>query len=244
MKTIQGYPSIYFLLVLSLMMGFVLGTSEICVSQTHQKQLLAEKEYTDPKGFFRISPPLGWRIQEYPQDPRGKVAFIEPENQAELRVLSKAVDIPDYDTLIQNLKNKENELGIKMNIEPLVFKGMPAVKRVTILTMQGITQKFLWIDLLSNGVSHNLQYAATPSLFDKYYESAWKSMLTYEPLKQEKLSSPKEVRRHEVAKWIRLAKIAIEMGKIHAAKEAVAAGLEVDPENEELKTLKSDLDKR
>lgn len=244
MKTIQGYLSIYFLLVISLTIGFVLGTSEICESQTHQKQLLVEKEYSDPKGFFRISPPSGWRIQEYRQDPRGKVAFIAPESQADLRILAKAVDTPDYDTLIQHLKEKATQLGIQMDIEPTVFKGMPAVKRVTTITTLGVTQKFFWIDLLIDGVSHNLQYAAVPSLFDKYYETAWKSMLTYEPLRQEKLSSPEEVRKHEVAKWVRLAKIAIEMGKIQAAKDAVAAGLEVDPENADLKQLKSDLDKR
>jgi hypothetical protein len=37
---------------------------------------LADKRYKDPKGYFTIVPPAGWRIQEYPGDVRGKVAFI------------------------------------------------------------------------------------------------------------------------------------------------------------------------
>ena len=244
MKTIQQQLPIYFLLALSFAMGFVLGISNICESQTHQEQLLTEKEYSDPNGFFRISPPSGWRIQEYRQDPRGKVAFIAPESQADLRILVGVVNTPDYDTLIQNLKEKATQLGIQMDIEPTVFKGVPAVKRVTTITMQGVTQKFLAIDLLIDGTSHNLQYGASPSLFDRHYTAAWKSMLTYEPLKRQRPSSPEEVRKHEAAKWIRLAKIALELGKTKAAKDAVAAGLAADPENAELKQMKPDLDKQ
>lgn len=51
---------------------------------------LAKSRYSDSNGFFKIVPPEAWRIQKYPQDPRGKVAFIGP-NGAELRVLGKAL---------------------------------------------------------------------------------------------------------------------------------------------------------
>jgi hypothetical protein len=186
--------------------------------------------YVDPKGYFKILPPAGWRVQEYPQDPRGKVAFIADRGLMDLRVLAKAVDIPDYDGLVKNLKDIETQLGVPMNIEPSVFNGMPAIKRVATVTLQGITQKLL--------------YGAPPNVFDKHYETAWQSMLTYEPLKREKPASPEEARKHEAAKWIRLARIALEMGKTQAAKDAVSAGLEADPENAELKQLKSELDKR
>jgi hypothetical protein len=200
--------------------------------------------YADPKGYFKILPPAGWRIQQYPNDPRGKVAFIAAGNQVDLRVLVKAVEIPDYDGLIKNLKDIETRLGVPMNIEPVVFKGMPAIKRVTTVTLQGTTQKLLSIDLLIDGLSHNLQYGAPPNVFDKHYETAWQSMLTYEPLKREQPTSPEEARKHEAAKWIRLARIALEMGKTQAAKDAVSAGLEADPEDPELKQLKSELDER
>lgn len=205
---------------------------------------LAPQVYIDPKGFFKIAPPQGWRIQEYPQDLRGKVAFIARGNQIDLRVLAKTVEIPDYDGLIKNLKDVEKQVGVSTNIEPYVFNGMPAVKRVATVTMQGVTQKLLWIDLLINDVSHNLQYGSLPNLFDKHYETAWQSMLTYEPLKQEKSASPEEARKHEAAKWIRLARLALEMSKTQTAKDAVSAGLEADPENAELKQLRTELDKR
>ena len=229
---------------LALTLVAILVVSGCGDNKTAQKENSQPTAYVDPKGYFRILQPSGWRIQEYQQDPRGKVAFIAPGNQIDLRVLVKAVGIPDYEGLIKNLKDIETQSGVPMNIEPVLFNKMPAVKREATVTMQGVTQKLLWIDLLIDGVSHNLQYGAPPNLFDKYYAVAWQSMLTYEPLKRELPSSPEEARKHEAAKWIRLADMALEMGKIQTAKDAVSAGLEADPENAELKQLKSDLDKR
>ena len=69
-------------------------------------------------------------------------------------------------------------------------------------------------------------------------------MSTYEPLKRTTPRSPEEAREHEVAIWIRLADIALEMGKTQAAKDAVAAGLQADPGNTQLKQMKADLEKK
>jgi hypothetical protein len=197
--------------------------------------------YIDPKGCFEILIPSGWRVKEYKDDPRGKVAFIAPGDKIDLRVLVAAVDIPDYDGLLSNLKDIEKQLGISMDIEPVVFNNMPAFKRGATVTMQGITRRFIWIDLLIDGMSHNIQYGGAPNAFDKYYETAWQSMLTYKPITQEKPASQEEIRKHKAAKWIRLARIAIEMNNIKAAKDAVSAGLEIDPENDELQQLRSEL---
>ena len=200
-------------------------------------------KYVDPKGFFSIVPPQGWATEDYLQDPRGKVAFHAPGQDASLRVLAKVVAIPDYDGLMQNLKEIEKELGVSMDIEPVVFNGMPAVKRVASLTVQGVTRRMLWIDILVDGVSHNLQYSSSPSKFDRFFDDAWKAMVTYEP-KASQAGSKREAREHEVAKWMRLARLAMEMGKPDAAKQAVEAGLRVDPTNQELKQMKAELDGR
>jgi hypothetical protein len=195
--------------------------------------------YVDPNGFFAIVPPAGWRTQGYPQDPRGKVVFISPGEEADLRVLAKAVTTPDFESLIHELQRKERELGVEMNIEPIVFPEEPAVRRLATVTMQGTTRRFLMVDLLVNGVSHNLQYGSSPSAFERLRDVAWRSMLSYEPLRKE--SSPGEPARHEVAKWTRLARIAIEMGNMQAAKDAIEVGLQTDPNDTELLELKAKL---
>jgi phage shock protein A len=69
-------------------------------------------------------------------------------------------------------------------------------------------------------------------------------MLTYEPLKREIQPSTEEIRKHEAAKWNRLAKIAVEMGNTDLAKDAVSTGLEVDPGNQDLMQIKKKLDRQ
>ncbi len=198
--------------------------------------------YTDPKGNFTIIPPADWEILEYPDDPRGKVAFLIPDGQGDLRVLVKAIDLADYDELMKNIEDIEQQLGVEMNIEPIVFNKMPAIKRCASLSMQGQTVKFLMIDFLIKGRSHNIQYMTKPNTFDKHYETVWDSMLTYQPTLEDEHPSSEEVRQQGAAKWIRLARIAIEMGKPQVAYESVACGLEVDPENTELLQLKVEIE--
>lgn len=252
MTRIASGKVIFFITVLSLLLIFCRCSPSTVEQQKADPQppmakaapppALAADPYSDPKGYFKIDPPPGWKKQEYPDDPRGKVAFAAPADRTDLRVLAKAVDIPDFDALLNNLKEIEKQLGTPMNIQAVVFNKMPAFKRTATVTLKGVTQKFLWIDLLIDGVSHNIQYSAPPNLFDTYQDMAWKSMQTYQPLKRDKAASPEEARKHDAAKWIRLAKIAIEMGDAQAAKSAVAAGLETSPENSDLLQLQKKLE--
>ena len=96
--------------------------------------------YVDPNGYFAILPPAGWRVQRYRNEPRGKVAFFASDG-TELRVLVKAVGSTDYDERLENAKEIERELGIEMNIEPIDFVGLPAIKRVTTFTTGGGHEK-------------------------------------------------------------------------------------------------------
>ena len=193
--------------------------------------------YVDSNGYFSIVPPGGWNIQKYADDPRGKVAFLEPDNRVELRVLVKAVPPADYDEQFQNGKSLEADLGIPMHVEKVSFNDIPAIKRTAKLTQQGVKMKYLMIDVLIEGTNNNLQYSAPEGLFDEYYDTAWLSMLSYEPLGQGNATSPEEVLRHETAKWIRMTEVARVMGNTEAAREFVSIGLEGDPENSELNQL-------
>jgi hypothetical protein len=41
------------------------GWSQVTTNQSSKQAA----PYTDPKNFFKISPPAGWRMQDYPLDP-------------------------------------------------------------------------------------------------------------------------------------------------------------------------------
>ncbi|MEW5912300.1 MAG: hypothetical protein AB1814_07075 [Thermodesulfobacteriota bacterium] len=200
------------------------------------------KGYTDPKGFFQITPPLGWQVQEYPTDPRGKVAFHGPGQKVSLRVLVKAVDLRTLAELREGLEAIEKKvLHVSTHIQPIVFNRMPAFKRQLTHTIRGITLKIVWVDLLIDGWAHNLQYAGKPADFDRWWAAAWQSMQTYHPLSGKKPATAEEARRHEVAKWLRLAELSRQGGLTEAAKTAIVEGLRLDPQNAKLLQMKKEM---
>ena len=145
---------------------------------------LSTEPYVDPNGFFKMHYPVGWRVQRYPRDPRGKVAFSCPNSIASLRILAKATQVTSYDSFVKSLRDEQNQLGLDMDIETTTFNGIPAIKRTITETMQDVERKFLWIDILCGSISHSIQYSASPEEFDVHYPIAMKSIETYEPLFQ------------------------------------------------------------
>jgi hypothetical protein len=193
--------------------------------------LLARKRYSDPNGFFKIAPPEKWRIQGYPEDPRGKVAFLGPEG-AELRILAKGLDHSSFDDMLEELKETEKEIGINTNIERIELTGIQAVRRTFVLS--GL--KILFIDFMIGNTTHNLMYSAFPDEFQKYLSLALASFDTYEPTLRG--VSPDDVKRHTIARSVRLSQLFFEQGKYSLALEYVAEGLEVEPDNATLLELK------
>jgi hypothetical protein len=208
-----------------------------CWAQSQTAEL-ANKRYNDPKGYFTIVPPTGWRIQEYPTDARGKVAFLTPNGKTDLRILVNAVDFSTIDKLLEFCRSTEKRLGVSMKIEEFDFHGQRAVRRS--FQIQG--KRFLYVDFLIGKADHNLAYSAPPGDYDKYLPIVLKSMETYEPIFKE--ISDKESLEHFVAKKLRLGRLMLENGRADLALEYVREGLAAAPENKELLKLKQDIDSR
>jgi len=193
---------------------------------------LANKHYKDPKGYFKILPPGGWRIQEYPQDPRGKVAFLAPGGKIDLRILVNSVDYSTVDELVSFCNNIEKRIGINTNIKRVVFGGQPAVQRN--FELKGF--KLLYIDFLVGQLDHNLAYSAPKDSFKKYLQIVKTSMETYEP--SIKSLTEEQKQQHLVAKKKRLAELMIEGGNYSMAIQFANEGLEIDPNNRALLELR------
>lgn len=200
--------------------------------------ILANTPYVDPKGFFRIVPPAGWEIKEYPDDPRGKVAFLGPENNVDFRILVSVKDFNDFDTLYKNTLDVAKEIkeryGATVSVEKTTFLNKPAVKRE--INVKG--QKMLGIEFLIDNVRHDLQYSAPQRVYQKYLSIVMKSIKTYEPLKKTG-EVPKE---HAIANRLRLAQLFFEQGNYVLAMEYIKEGLEIDPDNPKLKELKAKIE--
>ncbi len=233
-KKDKGTRRILSLFVLIISLSVI--TSNVIGSEVDQ---LAGKRYSDPKGYFKIVPPAGWRTHEYPQDPRGKVAFLGPKSNIELRVLVNAVDFGTTDALVRFCKDIEKRIGINTNIKRITFGGRPAVERTfRFIRFKGL--KFYAIDFLVGKVDHNLQYGAPEHLFDKYRPIVLKSMETYEPVLR-KLTDDQAI-KHAVAKKYRLAQLMMELGNLQLALDYVKEGLEIASKDIKFLKLKQQIE--
>jgi hypothetical protein len=196
------------------------------------KGKLASKPYLDPKGYFRIVPPDGWRIQEYPSDPRGKVAFVGPEANVDLRVLTNAVGFNTVDELVTYCQGIESRTGLSTNIERIEFGGRPAVRR----SFEAKGHKFYAIDFLVGAVDHNLMYGALAAAYATYLPLAQASMETYEAAARDTTSG--DVTSHAVAKKLRLAQLMVDEGNYELALMYIKEGLEFSPQDARLLELK------
>lgn len=198
---------------------------------------LAKNRYSDPSGYFKIVPPDGWRIQKYPQDPRGKVAFIGP-NGIQLRVIAKGLGYNSFEEMLEEIKGIEKKIGTNTNIEKIMFSGKPAVKRT--FTLKGT--KMLFIDFMIGNTTHDLMYSAGSSKkFGKYLSVAQESIDTYEPTLRG--VSPEDVKKHALAKSLQLSQIFFEQRNYNLTLEFINEGLEVEPLNAELLELKKKITK-
>jgi hypothetical protein len=199
-------------------------TSESTPAPKEMAQTGTAARYVDPHGHFNIIPPPGWRIQEYPDEPRGKVAFFGPDG-VDLRILVNAVEFTDVSSLVEFCRGVEKKLGVSTNIERVTWQGFPAVQR----SFETGGRKFRYVDFLVGQADHNLGYSAPTGAFDENFAAAAASMDTYEPVKV-KLSS-RDVVKHTVAKKKRLAQLMIEGHNYELAREFVKEGLALAPKD-------------
>ncbi len=201
---------------------------------TEAQDTLADKQYVDANGFFEIVPPKGWRIQKYPDDPRGKVAFSGPDD-AEFRILAKTLEIDGFDAMLQELKDIEKQIGTDTNIETISFAGTRAVQRSFVF--KGTRIHF--IDFMIGNTSHNLMYSATRPVFDRSFPIVQTSMRTYQPVLRD--MQPGEEERHRVARSLRLAQLFLEQENYGLSGQHIDEGLAIDPDNADILEIQNAL---
>lgn len=213
-------------------------------TQTPPGNDLALNPYVDPKGYFKITPPKGWKTDEYPTDSRGKVAFSKTEGSqlVEIRVLVQVTQVTDFQEFARKLKSNVANLGVQAEWQVTMFSGLPSVRSTMTVSAQGITNKFMNLRFLDGNIYHDLQFASPPALFDKYQDLVSRVVASYQIVKRPSGGDDSALaKRQQAEKYLRLAQIAIELGDKKNAAVYVAEGLKIDPENKELQKLRDTL---
>jgi hypothetical protein len=211
-------------------------------AQTGPTEGLADKPYADPKGYFSITPPRGWNTQNYASDPRGKVAFstTEGDQLVEIRVLVQVTQVTDFQQFVRKLKSNAENLGVQPEWQVMMFADLPAIRSTMTMSGRGMTRKMMNLRFLDGNIYHDIQFASPPALFDKYQDVVSKVVATYKIVKRPSEGS-NTAKQHQAAKYLRLARVAIEIGDKKNAVAFVDDGLTNDPENKDLLKLKEEL---
>jgi hypothetical protein len=212
-------------------------------AHSFQKQTLSAQAYVDPKGFFTIFPPSGWRVWEYPKDPRGKVAFIHPDiNNLDLRIIAQAAGYSSFEELAENTEMRAKQIRPQLNAQVSIQRtslGDAPALRITV-TIPG-QLKQLQFQFLRGGMYYNIAYGAPIYAYEDFLTIVTQSIATFEPTLRD--VTQKNVIRHQVSGKVRRATLLIQMGKLEDALKAVNEGLQIAPSNSKLKELKRLIEK-
>lgn len=220
----------------------ILGAIQAIAVLAAEPPKLAPEVYTDPKGYFKIRPPVDWTIEEYKSDPRGKVNFnwMEGGKKAQLKAIGAQNPFVDFDELVQDCKNGMERVRARMGgtftIETITLFGEKAALIVHSLPMglHGYQVQFL-----AAGNYFTLAFSGTDkAIYDKYLPVFKASIETFEALP--KATDPAEARKHTLQSKIRLAQLHLQIGRKDWALTAINEGLDIDPKNEELLRLKKE----
>ncbi|MCX5777380.1 MAG: hypothetical protein NTX32_07145 [Candidatus Firestonebacteria bacterium] len=217
-----------FIVAILLIAQFVTGAPE-----------LGNKPYIDSTGYFSIIPPCGWDIQNYPSDPRGRVAFKKKEGNesAEIQVLVQAAEVTDFFYFARKIKSNLEKIGLKPEWQPVMFSEIPAIKSVLTLSVRGRKKKFLNLRFLSGKLYHDIEFSGSTELFDKYQDVFIKTIASYE-IGKRKSEGHVAAKKQKTESYLCLAKVAVEFGDRKNAVLFLDEGLKNDPENKELLDLK------
>ena len=182
------------------------------------RSALSETVYEDPHGFFRIQPPLGWEIMTFPNDPRGKVKFIAPDDKkVSILVMGWAVDWSGFDELVlqerastERLVDKYRAVGGRYTEEQTNWDGEPL--HTIHFKIPGQFSNDI-SSLLRGKNAYTFGYASPPVVFTKYQELARLCFQSFEPIIRE--HSAAEAAEHVAASKVRVAELEVAREKGH-----------------------------
>ena len=223
---------------------FLLGTISNAEPQPNKKQYLSEKLYNDPKGFFRIRPPEGWQVQEFGEDPRGKVKLICPTAyNTVLQVIGMASSFSNFEELVRDSEAAAERLRNKVNgsitTEKISFANVPAVK-MTITIPEKLKQ--VQIVFLLGKNHYALVFGSPPYTYEKFFPTAMMSIESFEPILKD--VTKEEAMKHTVASKLRTAKLLLQAGQKEYAITVINEGLQLDSNNKELRELKKQIEEK
>jgi hypothetical protein len=200
---------------------------------------LSQNVYSDPNGFFKMRPPDGWYINEYPSDTRGKVDFnsSNTSSKAQLKIIGQTSPFSNFSGLLTDCRNGAERMRARIG-------GTSSVKEISKFNVKAVEIRFdvpgkfkqLQIQVLLGKNYYMFAFGGPPDQFDRHEKVVLRSIDTFEPLFKE--SSGSDAVSHIIISKIRTAELYLSIGRKDWALVVVDEGLELDKQNKKLLELK------
>jgi hypothetical protein len=136
---------------------------------------VSDRRYEDPQGRFALTLPEPWLRLDGKQAEPYAVIFQGPKD-IEIRVLVTDLPHDRFDLLLAQIRGRELELDLQMNIRTVDFLGRPAVERYSRLPRSGVYA----LDFLVGHTAHHVLVSIPLPDFDGLLPVAKEILQTYE----------------------------------------------------------------
>lgn len=194
--------------------------------------------YSDKNEYFTFIPPEGWRKTEYPNDPRSKVQFDNPNRSGVfIRLIAAAAppDMSDDNFLelmnqdLENLKKTSAGAAVSMQLTPGDFAGYTAA--YVRQSGPGLEQELTLF--LARNVFFNISFSAPSKVgWDENRQHVQESLNT---LVVKGSPTRDAAREQQVARYLRLAQLLANMNDFAGAKLYIEEALQGYPSDARLK---------
>ena len=202
---------------------------------------LSEKQYVDPKGYFKILPPAGWQPEEFRNDPRGKVKFVRSSPSGTMmQVIAQASPFQNLKELLEDSERAGARLKQKYAASVVIEKAAFAEVQAMRFTFEIPNKlKQIQVQFILEGIHYTIAYGAPPNSYEQFLPLALASFETFEPVL--KKTSKGDSIKHVVASKLRTAKNLIQLGQSEYALTIINEGLSLDQNNKDLLELKKSI---
>lgn len=218
---------------------FILMSLNICAQNEEIKKNL----YQDPNGYFSIIKPDGWINSEYQETSRGKIKFMQPDNnKINVIFIGQPNSFKSFQALMDDLKTSTKQMegkysasGITTKISSFKIDSVEYAKRDVTLT--GLNLQQMSVEFILNNTYITIGYVAPISSFEAYLPKIFASISTITTSK--KTFSGANIQNAIIESKIKQAEINLQAGRKDWALLAIEEGLKLGPNNKELLELKN-----
>ena len=165
-----------------------------------------QSAYVDPKGYFKIIPPLGWSPVEYPDDPRGKVDFnaMSGNERFQLALIAQKSPFANFDALFadneRGVHRWGSQRGASVESSKVSMFDVPVARFFSEIPGR---LKLLQFHFVIGDVYYAIALGGAPKAYDKFQRLAMQSTETFQPMFPDIKSQ--DARMHVVTSKIRTA---------------------------------------